>query len=232
MSQNYTSESFQVFKTKDGSNSIQNIVLGDTYHSVHGAFQESQHVFIENGLKIGFYNNKKSLNILELGFGSGLNALLTLNNCDSQMHAVRYVTLEKFPIPKELANKLDYHLLPGLNNYLEDFQVLHECEWNKFVLISKFFEFKKVLIDFNEYTPDSTFDIIYHDAFAPQTHEEAWNEEFLRKCHSWLNQGGFLITYCAKGDFKRTLKACGFEVETLKGPIGKREITRAFRQPL
>lgn len=221
--------SLEIFTTKDGSNTIRNLVTGDTYHSVHGARQESMHVFIEHGLRHTFNSKPGDIRVLEIGFGTGLNALLTLHESHLSGRNIVYHTLEKYPVPEHLVNELNYVKDPDLECYKHTFRQLHQQEWNIESEIHAGFTFTKFLTDFNEFHTQDKYDIIYHDAFAPDSHQEAWSEDFLQKCHTWLVQGGNLITYCAKGSFKRSLKNSGFSVEALIGPPGKREITRAVK---
>ncbi len=223
------SELFEIFETKDGSNSVINTRSGDTYHSIHGALQESTHIFIKNGLHYAFNLNVKEIFILELGFGTGLNTLLSVKEGFENDRKIFYQTLEKYPLSEDIIENLHYMTLDDLAKYQNQFKKLHNSTWEVDILINPNFTFSKKLIDFSNFETNIRFDLIYHDAFSPQTHPEAWSEEFLKKCYNWLKPGGFIITYCAKGSFKRALKQAGFIVENLIGPIGKREITRAFR---
>ena len=212
----------QLIITKDGSHSLFVLELNETYHSKNGAITEAMHVFIRNGLH---FNPKQNLNILEIGFGTGLNTLLTLENLQNKK--VHYTTLEPFPIAEEIYNKLNFHTFTKSDE--EIFLNLHNCEWEKEIKLSTNFSFLKTnnkLQNFN----GGKFDIIYFDAFAPEKQAEMWTKTVFEKMYCLLNENGFLVTYCAKGVVKRTLKSVGLEVETLEGPPGKREMIRANKK--
>lgn len=218
-------KSIKLIKTEDGSSSVYNNKLDETYHSIHGAVQESQHVFIENGLN--YYLSKEKpfkIKILEFGFGTGLNALLTLKSC-AQM-SVHFESLEKYPLPIELISRLNYSSLIG---YEDEFSKMHTSAWDNMVEITPNFVLKKVNIDFNAYQGDSLFNIIYFDAFAPSKQPELWQKEVFERCYNLLSKNGILVTYSAKGQLKRDLKAIGFKVESPPGPPGKFEMTRAIK---
>lgn len=214
-------KSAQIFLTEDGSNSLYLSEFDETYHSRHGAIQESMHVFIENGLKS---INKKNIKILEFGFGTGLNAFMTLIN--SKEKQIEYVGIEKFPLDKTLLNQLNYakskeeHAL---------FEKIYSADWNKKVAINVSFTLEKIKVDFLKFLSDEKFDIIYFDAFAPRVQPELWTKEIFEKAFNLLDKEGILVTYCAKGVVKRTLKEVGFEVISLPGPPGKREMTKAVK---
>ena len=209
--------------TKDGSHSLFVPDLNETYHSVHGSISESIHVFINNGL---LSHPKKNINILEIGFGTGLNTLLTLKNIKHRK--IHYTSLEPYPISSEIYNKLNFHTL--INSDSDTFLELHTSNWEEEVFISENFTLYKTQKKIQNFISKKKFDIIYFDAFSPETQAEMWTEEVFKKCFNLLNKDGFLVTYCAKGVVKRTLKSIGYEVETLDGPTGKREMTRANKK--
>lgn len=212
--------------TADGSHTLFVPELNETYHSIHGAIQESQHVFIKNGLR--YFNNKETINILEIGFGTGLNTLLTLLAIENSSQKVDYVSLEKFPLPNELIQQLNYPTQLKLNTTQTAlFNDLHKCEWNTPTPISNNFNLLKIEEDLADFQTTTTFDLIYFDAFAPEKQAELWTDVIFSKIYSLLNAGGILVTYCAKGVVKRTIKSVGFQLETLPGPPGKREMIRA-----
>ncbi len=218
----------KIFLTGDGSHSIHLPELNETYHSIHGAIQESKHVFIEAGLKYWLSANKKTttLKILEFGFGTGLNALLTAMECDIIGRNIAYHSLEKFPITPELVNALNY------GNRLQNnplFSKLHSVAWNKEQRITANFSLKKIEVDFHDYGTDNYYNIIYFDAFAPGKQPELWTKIILQRCYNFLAKDGVFITYSAKGQLKRDLTELGFSVESLPGPPGKFEITRAIK---
>lgn len=214
--------------TADGSHTLFVSELNETYHSIHGAIQESQHVFIKNGLH--YFGNKNTIHILEIGFGTGLNALLTLLAIENSSQTINYVSLEKFPLNLALIKQLNYPTQLKLNiAQTALFNQLHTCEWNTPTPISNNFNLLKVEEDLADFQTTTTFDIVYFDAFAPEKQAELWTAEIFSKIYSLLNAGGILVTYCAKGVVKRTLKSVGFQLETLSGPPGKREMIRAIK---
>ena len=218
----------KIILTADGSNSIHLAELDETYHSVHGAIQESTHVFIEAGLKHWLSINKKSsaISILEFGFGTGLNAILTAIEAVKNGRNITYHCLEKFPLTGELSTSLNY------GEILENstlFRKIHTVPWEKEQAITANYSIKKIEIDFQDYATDSSYDIIYFDAFAPSKQPELWTKSMLENCYSLLTKGGVFIIYSAKGQLKRDLAAIGFKVESLPGPPGKFEITRAIK---
>lgn len=185
-------------------------------------------MFIEAGL---FYKAllSKHLRILEVGFGTGLNALVTLKEAKRLGLTIEYVGIEAYPISYEFVAELNYtemHELAGLELEFDD---MHLLEWNKRVEISDGFTLTKLMTGVEEANLSADFDLIYYDAFAPAAQPELWEADIMKKMYGALKPGGVLVTYCAKGEFKRTLKAVGFEVEALPGPPGKREMTKATR---
>ncbi len=206
--------------TKDGSHSLFVPDLNETYHSVHGSISEAIHVFINSGL---LSHPKKKINILEIGFGTGLNTLLTLENIKNRK--IHYTSLEPYPISSEIYNKLNFHTVTNSNS--ETFLKLHTSDWEEKVFISENFTLYKTQKKIQNFISEKKFDIIYFDAFSPEKQTEMWTTEVFEKCFDLLNKDGFLVTYCAKGIFRRTLKSVGFEVISLDGPPGKRQMTRA-----
>lgn len=215
--------------TGDGSHSLLNKALDETYHSRHGALQESTYVFIKQGLDFFCERTQaKNISILEVGFGTGLNAWLTLQRAQELNFQITYTTLETFPLPSTLWPSLNY---AAGSKFEEDFLKLHQAEWNKAEVISPFFTLykaEKSLQDFNAL--GEKFDIIYFDAFAPNKQPELWESPVLRKVADLLSDRGVFVTYCAKGQLKRDLKSFELEVESLPGPPGKREMVRASRK--
>lgn len=215
----------KIIFTKDGSHSIFLKEINETYHSIHGSILESNHVFIQNGLK---NNLKKHLKILEIGFGTGLNALLTLINADKKN--IKYTSLEPFPLDEDICKKLNFHELLDINRDI--FLQLHYCNWETDIQISDNFTLHKTKSTLENYKCNEQNDIIFFDAFAPEKQSEMWKKSVLQKCFRLINLEGYLVTYCAKGIVKRTLKEVGFDVETLSGPPGKREMIRAKKSKL
>lgn len=214
-----------VVKTEDGSASIFDERTGEHYHSIHGAIAESELVFIENGLQN--VENKKSISVLEMGFGTGLNAILTLRTISERRICCDYTAIEAYPIEKEIVDCLDYCKNDSLKPYSNDFLKLHEVGWGKVEKISDCFSLLKIRSDMLDYEPGSqVFDLIYFDAFSPNVQPELWHEEMFQKLNKSMKPNGVLVTYCAKGIVKQALRNSGFEVKRLSGPMGKRHVLR------
>lgn len=217
----------EVVLTDDGSSSIFLPELNEHYHSSYGALQEARHVFIQNGLH---YFNKTELHIFEMGFGTGLNALLTLKESITHELKVQYAGVEAFPVSLDHVKILNYPQLID-PNLKDDFFTMHAIEWGKPTRINEYFELCKYEQDIREFQfSDSAFDLIYFDAFGFRAQEEMWNIKILEKMYDLLAENGVLVSYAARGQFKRDLKSLGFEVESLPGPPGKREMTRAIKR--
>ena len=216
----------EIFQTDDGSHSLHSARFAAAYHSTHGALSESDHIFIKAGLLPYLTPGRRALHILEMGLGTGLNALLTWKTCLQHPEIrVTYTSYERFPISVQQAEALNY---PGLLNVPKKaFLALHEAAFGKKTELSAHFSFTKHQQDFLSASPVRSVDLIYYDAFAPEQQPELWTADAMRHCARWLKPGGTLVTYCAKGQFKRNLREAGFRVEALPGPVGKREITRA-----
>lgn len=217
-------------KTKDGSDTLFVPELNEHYHSVNGAVTESKHVFIDAGLKL-VLQQKKKINILEIGFGTGLNALLTC--IEAQEHetiAIRYTGVEFYPLSEELINQLDF----SLAKYDELlFQKIHACKWNNYCSVSSNFSLNKWQTDFTkEDTFNEAFDVVYFDAFAPDIQPEMWTLDVFQKLYDIMSANAVLTTYCAKGQVRRNMRSAGFSVERLPGPPGKREMLRATKKPV
>lgn len=215
----------KIIVTADGSHSLFNEALDEPYHSRHGAVQESLHVFIDHGFRhLVQTQQPKLVSILEVGFGTGLNALLTLAEAIESDIAVAYTSLETYPLSQEVWVKLNY---PDTNNL---FKELHQAEWEKWSQINSqlsLLKLEKSLQDV-ELAP-LQYDLIYFDAFAPNKQPELWELTVLDKVVKTLKSGGMFVTYCAKGQLKRDLKSLGLIVESLPGPPGKREMVRALK---
>lgn len=219
----------RIVKTDDGSHSLELVGKGEHYHSTFGAVQESRHVFIQKGLLI-LPSKEAPVKILEVGFGTGLNALLTLIESQRLGTPIQYYTLEPFPLLKEEFEALNYPDILGQGKYAEHYLSFHQCPWEREIEISSGFSFFKTKDGLNEANlPFSFFDLVYYDAFGPDTQPELWEEAVFQKVFAAMRPGGTLVTYSAKGVVRRALKACGFNVESLPGPPGKREMTRAVK---
>jgi tRNA U34 5-methylaminomethyl-2-thiouridine-forming methyltransferase MnmC len=217
----------EVITTSDGSKSIFLPELNENYHSNHGALQEAEHVFIQNGLSQFFGNS--SLVIFELGFGTGLNALLTLVAAEKNKISIDYVGIEAFPVEQELVQQLAYEQLVDAQ-FSHFYSELHASTWNEQNRVSEFFTLEKIHAKVENYSPRiGSVDMVYFDAFGPRAQKEMWEINILEKMFNLLKPSGILVTYCANGQFKRDLKALGFSIEVLPGPPGKREMTRATK---
>lgn len=220
--------SLTIITTGDGSHSLRNEALNETYHSVHGALQESVHVFIRNGLehRLRDFHNE-SLSIFEVGFGTGLNALLTANYALENSVTISYTSIEAFPVPGEIWRTLNYG---STEEGQKRFYSLHEAAWETEQQIVPRFRLRKMHITLEDMIlPASSFDVIYFDAFAPNKQPDLWTLPMLEKVTALLRPGGVFVTYCAKGQLKRDLKSLGLTTETLPGPPGKKEMVRATR---
>ncbi|WP_300813886.1 tRNA (5-methylaminomethyl-2-thiouridine)(34)-methyltransferase MnmD [uncultured Bacteroides sp.] len=232
-------------QTDDGSATLFVPELDEHYHSVKGARTESQHVFIDMGLRA---SADPCPRVLEIGFGTGLNALLTLEEAEKEHRKVHYTTVERYPLSLTEAEALPYNGHPL-------FKTLHTAPWDEDVVLTPWFTLHKMLADANEaleaeeqrtkneepplpaghssFLPPhpSPYSVVYFDAFAPEKQPEMWSESLFRRLHHLMSPGGILTTYCAKGAVRRLLQAVGFRVERLPGPPGgKREILRAIKQ--
>lgn len=217
----------EIITTADGSRSIRIPEMDETYHSSHGAVQEAKHVFIENGLNA--LTSLTSIRIFEMGFGTGLNALLTLEAAEQQKKYIHYIGLEAFPVALEMALQMDYEQFVSIENQ-HFFTSIHTSEWNSDQSITPFFTLKKIEEKMESFIPQkSSIDLIYFDAFGPRAQSDLWELSVLEKMEELLATGGVFVTYCAKGQLKRDLKSLDLRVESLPGPPGKREMTRAWK---
>ena len=203
--------------------------INETYHSQHGAIQESMHVFIEAGMRFWIKTKQqKKLSILEIGFGTGLNAILSLIEAEKQGIQVHYTGLETLALPYELISKLDYQAHWNKDHETK-YAAMHAGEWESNLTIDTNFELQKRLIGIENFETNEQFDLVYFDAFAPDKQSELWDLAIFQKIFQLLAIGGILVTYSAKGDVRRNLLAAGFEVEKLEGPPHKRHMLRAVK---
>lgn len=217
-----------IITTKDGSHSLLNEILNETYHSTHGALRESRYVFIDQGLRyFQSGSDRRAVNILEVGFGTGLNALLVLEYARLNQVQVRYHTLEAFPLDENTWMQLNY----GSELKMQDeFAKLHQIPWNtSHALMPEFTLLKQRVTLQDVVLPTNAYDIVFFDAFAPSKQPEMWEPPMLSKINDCLSANSVFVTYCAKGQLKRDLKALGLVVETLPGPPGKKEMVRATK---
>lgn len=220
----------RIIETQDGSHSLFVPELNETYHSFHGALQEAEHVFIKMGLHRWCASHGNEVKIYEVGFGTGLNALLTLREAIQRKLNITYTTIEAFPVDEELLKKLNYIDKVEMEETESWFQKLHDAEWNKEVIISENFTLHKIKGKLSE-TPlaSEANDVVYFDAFAPSKQADMWEYSVLEKVSKSIKNRGIFTTYCATGQLKRDLKELGFEVETLPGPPGKKEMVRGTK---
>ena len=214
----------KIIKTADGSHTIRIEQWDEQYHSKHGAISESYHVFIEMGLRC---IDKTEISILEMGFGTGLNALITLIESQRNNLDISYTAIEAFPVANEEWQALNYPNELEAESYRPLFEMMHTSPWEESVPITEDFSLTKLKMDMRVYASDSEFDLIYFDAFGYRVQPELWNPDIFKKMFQSLRPGGVLVTYAAKGVVRRTLQQVGFEVERLPGPPGKREMLRA-----
>lgn len=221
------SESTRLIITSDDSVSLFSAKFGESYHSLHGAVTESMIVFIQNGL-MPLLAVKEHINVFEMGFGTGLNAVLS--HLNSGNTALYYETIEKFPPSTKLIRQFAEKQWTTHDYALRFCLQLHEVDWNQTHNISPRFIFRKLLLDLADYQPQmNRFDLIYFDAFSPETQQELWTIELFAKLFHSLVSGGVLVTYSSKGTVKHALRQAGFNVERLPGPPGKRHVLRATK---
>ncbi len=226
---NYLSNSLkrEIIITSDGSTTIHLPDWNEQYHSKHGAIQEAYHVFIKNGL----YPSKelKSLNILEIGFGTGLNCLITFLEAKKIELTVNYTGVEAYPVKEEEIHKLNYVQELDADELLDDFNKMHRTKWNKKFHLSPQFSLLKREQCFDQIEDTNSFHLIYFDAFGARVQPELWTVSIFQKMYNALQEKGILVTYAAKGSVRRAMQEVGFRVERLPGPPGKREMLRATK---
>ena len=215
----------QLIVTGDGSHTIFVPGMNEHYHSIHGAVQESQHIFIKNGFETV---QSGYVNIFEAGFGTGLNALLTAVRNIECGKKVNYVTVEKYPLPVEIISFLNYWQFAGKEGE-KIFRLLHSAPWDEEFYINENFRIKKIRDDLTVMALRGNYDLIYFDAFGPDKQPDMWSDDVFSKISSVTEKEGIFVTYSAKGEIKRRLKANGFEVSLLPGPPGKRQMIRAVK---
>jgi tRNA U34 5-methylaminomethyl-2-thiouridine-forming methyltransferase MnmC len=215
----------EIVITQDGSHSIYIHELNEHYHSVNGAITESQHVFIEAGLK---QFNNRHIRILEMGFGTGLNALLTLAEAKESNISIHYTGIEKYPLERSIIDSLNYESMidPTCKGM---FKLIHDSPWHQEVRIKPGFILEKIECDVHEMEQVDEFDLVYFDAFAPDKQPELWTENLFIRIYLSMRSQSILTTYSSKGAVRRNLRTAGFQVEKIPGPPGKHEITRAYK---
>ena len=216
----------QLIKTEDGSHTLFVPGLNEHYHSIHGAVTESRHVFVKNGLSYILQDLQK-IYLLEVGFGTGLNALLTYFEAKKNNIFIDYVGIEPFSLSKEVYSNLNFPDLIGDKTAEDVFKRMHETALNERHVLSPFFNFKIMGGGLEECKfVSEKFHLVFFDAFSPDVQPELWTELIFAKVFEVLKKGGVLVTYSAKGSVRRAMKNVGFRIERLPGPPGKREMLR------
>ena len=216
----------EIIKTSDGSTTIHIPEWNEQYHSIHGAIQEANHVYINNGLK---YKSSNQIAVLEIGFGTGLNSFMTFLAAQKKELLIEYVGVEAYPVLEEELLKLNYVAELGATQFTKIFESFHSCSWEQQHQITSNFSLLKRKQFFHEIEDENKFDVIYFDAFGARVQPELWTEEIFLKMFLALKSEGVLVTYAAKGSVRRAMQSVGFNVERLPGPPGKREMLRAVK---
>ncbi len=218
------SKNRKIITTNDGSHSILVPELNEQYHSIHGAIKEAEHVFLKMGLDEFIPHNEPSLNVFEVGFGTGLNALLSAKWAKENQQELEYTSIEKYPVSKGEFDQLNYGNIVGEKELYKNITI---SNWNDFNQISEKLKLRKLELDIVKDNLPNGFDIVFFDAFAPNKQPELWNVSVFEKVYEIMNKNGLMVTYCCQGQAKRNMISAGFEVEKVSGPPGKREMLRA-----
>ena len=224
----------KVVLTADGSHTLEIKDGAEHYHSMHGAVQEAQHVFIEAGLAYKFGQQSK-VSVLEIGMGTGLNAFLTFCWMEKHEGVLEYTGMEAFPLQKDEWEVLNYADLlgPGGPEEKEELQglwnTLHDSPWEAWNRINESVKCRKLQLKVQDFSSKETFDVVYFDAFGPRHQPDMWTDEVFELMATLISPGGVLVTYCAKGEVRRSMQRAGLKVERLPGPPGKREMLRAIK---
>ena len=224
----------EIILTSDGSKTIFLPEWNEHYHSKHGAIQEAYHVFIKHGLYHYCHSERseeshKSISILEVGFGTGLNAFITLLEAEKFELNIDYVGVEAFPVKMDELLQLNYPLQLSAENKSDIFKKMHQISWETSHHISNNFRLTKLQQDFLNIQAEDECDLIYFDAFGPRVQPELWTESMFEKMFNALKQNGVLVTYSVKGSVRRAMKKVGFDVKKCPGPPGKREMLKAIK---
>ena len=217
----------EIHTTNDGSTTIHLPDWNESYHSKHGAIQEACHVFIKNGLS---FINKNKYSILEIGFGTGLNAFITFLHSKNNNHTIDYVGVEAYPIEPEEALLMNYVAVLNATNDAAIFKIMHQSNWDEKIEISNIFSLVKRKQFFQDITDENSFDLIYFDAFGYRVQPELWSLEIFKKMYTALKINGVIVTYACRSSIKKAMIESGFTVEKLPGAPGKREMLRATKK--
>ncbi|MGC9375464.1 MAG: tRNA (5-methylaminomethyl-2-thiouridine)(34)-methyltransferase MnmD [Bacteroidales bacterium] len=215
----------KIIHTKDGSSTLYSPMFNEHYHSVFGAINESKHVFIDAGLN---FLNLPSIKIFEIGFGTGLNALLTYLESVKKEVTVDYSAIELYPVTQEVIQQMNYTQLLSEESK-KTFDQFHKVSWNKKIEISNHFHLTKIKADFNDYLFTEKYNLFFFDAFAPEKQPALWSYQNFAKIFKAMDNQGVLTTYSSKGLVKQNLRNAGFQLERLPGPEGKRHMLRAIK---
>lgn len=216
-------------KTADGSNTLFNETIGEHYHSAHGALQEAKHVFIAAGLQHAIERNpNQEIRILEIGFGTGLNFILSFAHCEENKIKLNYTGIEAFPLTRNVIEEIGYREYVAKNiwqNFISKYDEALVAKTN----LSSLCELTIAHTTLADFTAEGLFDVVYYDAFSVQHQPEMWTNEMIAHVCSFLKPSGIFVTYAITGNLKRAVKACGFSIEKLPGAPGKREMLRAIK---
>ncbi len=218
----------KIVLTNDGSHTVYDPLHDSHFHSIHGAITESKHVFIKHGLEC-FKDSQGPIRIFEMGFGTGLNAYLSLLHSRIHASSIQYDAIEVDPLVEELVSELNYSEILTGSQHDPDFMLLHTSPWNLQLAIHPGFYLNKMNSSWQDFAAKQSYDLVYFDAFDPRSQGELWDIASFEKLFNIMKSNSILCTYCAKGIVKRNLKEVGFKIESLPGPPGKREMTRAIR---
>jgi tRNA U34 5-methylaminomethyl-2-thiouridine-forming methyltransferase MnmC len=220
----------EIIITEDGSHSLKVDGLDEHYHSTFGALAESRHVFIEAGLKRLLSGENKHIDVLEIGLGTGLNALLTIIESIPSGKEFHYTALEPYPLQKNIWGNLNYPELISNERAGDLFNSIHQADWNLYIEIATGFHMAKMKCALQDYNnEENLFDLLYFDAFGPDIQPDMWTDKIFQKISDMTRPAGILVTYSAKGSVRRALQNAGFEVERIPGPKGKREMIRGVK---
>ena len=212
-------------KTLDGSHTLYVKELDEYYHSIHGAVNESIHIFINSAFS---YHQGNNVRIFEMGLGTGLNAFLTMIRAEEEQRNVVYHAIEKYPLSLQIVKQLNYAEL-FVGSKIQLFDQIHSSEWEKDIQLTEYFTFRKIKADMVSFELTNEYDIIYFDAFAPDKQPDLWSGDIFRKLFDSMISSGILTTYSSKVSVRRAMESCGFLIEKLPGPPGKREMIRAVK---